>query len=83
MEMNDFVNIVGILAMVITWFIVAPLKEGIRSLGVSVDNLAKSLEDRRAELVKLGERMATTEKGLVDLGNEFHHFCDNCKCWRD
>lgn len=90
MEMNDFVNIVGILAMVITWFIVAPLKEAIRSLGVSVDNLSKNLEERRTELTKLGERVAAGEttiksnaKRLVHLEEEFHSFCNNCKCRRD
>ena len=47
MEMNDFINVIGLLAMVITWFIVSPLNKSIEGLQKAVDNLSKSLEERR------------------------------------
>jgi hypothetical protein len=83
MEMNDIVNVIGLLAMVITWFIVSPLKEAIQALRVSVEKLSDSLERRREELSILGERVARNEKGLEDLGDEFHSFCNNCTCRKE
>ena len=90
MDMNDFVNVIGILAMVITWLIVSPLKGSIEGLQKSVDNLAKSLEERRKEMSALGERVAAGETAietntsrLTHLEEEFHSFCNNCKCRRD
>lgn len=80
MDMNDFVNIVGLLAMVITWFIVAPLKNAIQSLERVVDKLSDSLEDRRKELTDLGKQVESNKRGLKDLNEQFQHFCDNCKC---
>lgn len=90
MDMNDFVNVVGILAMVITWLIVSPLKGSIEALQKSVDNLAKSLEERRKEMAALGERVAagetaieTNTERITQLEGEFHSFCNSCKCRRD
>lgn len=89
MELNDIVNIVGLLAMVITWFIVSPLKSAITTLQELVKELKESLEARRKDLTVLGERVAkgeetihTTTKRLVQLEKEFHSFCNNCKCKR-
>lgn len=89
MELNDMVNIVGLLAMVITWFIVSPLKSAITTLQELVKELKESLEARRKDLTVLGERVAkgeetihTTTKRLVQLEKEFHSFCNNCKCKR-
>lgn len=88
--MNDFVNIVGLLAMIITWFIVSPLKEAITTLQKLVEKLSESLEERRDELRKIGERVAAgettikkTEQDLDHLREEFHGFCKNCKCGKD
>lgn len=83
MDMNDFVNIVGLLAMVITWFIVAPLKNAIQSLERVVDKLSDSLEDRRKELTDLGKQVENNKRGLQDLNDQFKHFCDNCTCRKD
>lgn len=90
MEMNDFVNIVGILAMVITWFIVSPLKEAITTLQKLVEKLSENLEERRNELHVLGERVAAGEttikqtvKDLDHLRDEFHGFCKDCTCRKD
>lgn len=83
MDMNDFTNIVGILAMVITWLVVSPLKGEIRSLHSAVDRLSESLEERRKELTDLGKQVENNKRGLKDLADEFHHFCDNCKCRKD
>lgn len=90
MELNDIVNIVGLLAMVITWFIVSPLKSAITTLQELVKELKESLEARRKDLTVLGERVAkgeetihTTTKRLVQLEKEFHSFCNNCKCRKD
>lgn len=87
MELNDFVNIVGLLAMVITWFIVSPLKSAITTLQELVKELKESLEERRRDLTILGERVAkgeetihSTSKRIVQLEKEFHSFCNNCKC---
>lgn len=84
------VNIVGLLAMVITWFIVSPLKSAITTLQELVKELKESLEARRKDLTVLGERVAkgeetihTTTKRLVQLEKEFHSFCNNCKCKKD
>lgn len=90
MELNDIVNIVGLLAMVITWFIVSPLKSAITTLQELVKELKESLEARRKDLTVLGERVAkgeetihTTTKRLVQLEKEFHSFCNNCKCRKE
>lgn len=83
MDMNDFVNIVGLLAMVITWFIVAPLKNAIQSLERVVDKLSDSLEDRRKELTDLGKQVENNKRGLQDLNEQFQHFCDNCTCRKE
>lgn len=90
MELNDFVNIVGLLAMVITWFIVSPLKSAITTLQELVKELKESLEERRRDLTILGERVAkgeetihSTSKRIVQLEKEFHAFCNNCKCRKD
>lgn len=83
MEMNDFVNIVGILAMVITWFIVSPLKEAITTLQKLVEKLSENLEERRKELNDLGKQVESNKRGLEDLHDEFRHFCDNCNCRKD
>lgn len=87
MDVNSFVNIVGILAMVITWFIVSPLKESISTLQELVKELKISLEERRKDLSLLGERVArgeetihSTTKRLVQLEKEFHSLCSTCKC---
>lgn len=83
MDVNDFVNIVGLLAMVITWFIVAPLKNAIQSLERVVDKLSDSLEDRRKELTDLGKQVENNKRGLQDLNDQFKYFCDNCTCRKD
>ena len=90
MDLNGFVNIVGLLAMIITWFIVSPLKEAITTLQKLVEKLSNSLEDRREELYRLGERVAAgettiekTARDLEHLKDEFHGFCKNCKCGKD
>lgn len=90
MELNDMVNIVGLLAMVITWFIVSPLKSAITTLQELVKELKESLEARRKDLTVLGERVAkgeetihTTTKRLVQLEKEFHSFCNNRKCRKE
>ncbi|MBQ8809518.1 MAG: hypothetical protein IJZ69_04215 [Bacteroidales bacterium] len=90
MEMNDFINVIGLLAMVITWFIVSPLNKSIEGLQKAVDNLSKSLEERRKEMTALGERVAAGETAietntnrLTHLEEEFHSFCNNCKCRKD
>lgn len=83
MDMNDFVNIVGLLAMVITWFIVTPLKNAIQSLERVVDKLSDSLEDRRKELTDLGKQVENNKRGLQDLNEQFQHFCDNCTCRKE
>ena len=90
MDMNDFINVIGLLAMVITWFIVTPLKTAIEGLQKAVDNLSESLEERRKEMAALGERVAAGETAietntsrLTHLEEEFHSFCNNCKCRRD
>lgn len=90
MDLNGFVNIVGLLAMVITWFIVSPLKEAIVSLQRLVEKLNESLEERRKDLIQLGERVAKGEgqinesaNRLIRLEEEFHSFCNNCKCRKD
>lgn len=88
--MNDFINVIGLLAMVITWLIVSPLRGSIDGLQKSVDNLARSLEERRKEMAALGERVAAGETAietntnrLTHLEEEFHSFCNNCKCRKD
>ena len=90
MDLNGFVNIIGLLAMIITWFIVSPLKEAIVSLQKLVDRLNESLEERRKEMISLGERVAggeakidENEKHITRLENELHAICNNCKCKRD
>lgn len=90
MELNDFVNIVGLLAMVITWFIVSPLKSAITTLQDLVKELKESLEERRRDLSALGERVAkgeetiySTTKRLGQLEKEFHSLCSNCHCRKD
>ena len=90
MDLNGFVNIIGLLAMIITWFIVSPLKEAIVSLQKLVDRLNESLEERRKEMISLGERVAggeakidENEKHITRLENELHTICVNCKCRKD
>lgn len=90
MDLNSFINIVGLLAMVITWFIVSPLKEAITTLQKLVEKLAESLEERRDELHKLGDRVTAgevtikkTADDLNKLTDDFHGFCKNCKCQKD
>lgn len=90
MDLNGFINIIGLLAMIITWFIVSPLKEAIVSLQKLVDRLNESLEERRKEMVSLVERVASgeakideSEKHLTRLENELHTICANCKCKKD
>ena len=88
MDVNSFVNIIGLLAMVITWFIVSPIKEAIVSLKDSVEKLSVSLEERRKDLTKIRERIAAGEakiesntKRIIHLEEKAEHFCvdHNCK----
>lgn len=88
MDVNSFVNIIGLLAMVITWFIVSPIKEAIVSLKDSVEKLSVNLEERRKDLTKIRERIAAGEakiesntKRIIHLEEKAGHFCvdHNCK----
>ena len=88
MDVNSFVNIIGLLAMIITWFIVSPIKEAIVSLKDSVEKLSVSLEERRKDLTKIRERIAAGEakiesntKRIIHLEEKAEHFCvdHNCK----
>ena len=90
MEMNDIINVIGLLAMVITWFIVSPLKTAIEGLQKSVDDLTRSLEERRKEMSALGERVSAGETAIslnteriTNLEGEFHSFCKDCKCHKE
>lgn len=90
MDMNNFVNIIGLLAMVITWFIVSPLKEAIQALRISVEKMSDSLEERRRDLTAIQERVAAGEstiksntKRISHLEDMYGNLCRDCKCQKD
>ena len=73
MDLNSFVNIIGLLAMVITWFIVSPLKEAISSLKFSVEKLVESLEERRKDITAIRERIAAGESKIAYNAQRINH----------
>lgn len=86
MDMNGFVNIVGLLAMVITWLIVSPLKESIAALRISVEKLTSSLEILSCDLVAIRERVASGEatiesntKRIIHLEEVVEKTCKDCE----
>lgn len=87
MDMNSFVNIIGLLAMIITWLIVSPLKEALSSLKTSVEKLTSSLEVLSGDMVSIRERIASGEtmiktntKRIIHLEETVEKFCKDCDC---
>lgn len=85
MDMNELVNIIGLIAMVITWLIVSPLKESIAALRISVEKLTNSLEILSCDLVAIRERVASGEatiksntKRIIHLEEAIEKTCKDC-----
>lgn len=85
MDMNSFVNIIGLLAMIITWLIVSPLKEALSSLRTSVEKLTSSLDVLSSDLVVIRERVASGEatiksntKRIIHLEEVVEKTCKDC-----
>lgn len=85
MDMNSFINIVGLLAMVITWLIVSPLKESLASLRASVEKLVNSLDVLSSDMIAIRERVASGEatiksntKRIIHLEEIVEKSCKGC-----
>ena len=89
MDLNWYSVVISLLAMIITWCIVNPLKAAILALQKSVDELRAEMKANRTTIQELEQRHARTEEQIRTLFEEndtqnqriqeLEHRCIVCK----
>lgn len=74
LDIQNFSTLVSLLALVITWLIIQPLKQSINGLQRAVERLTELVDDTKAEVKEIRERLVVCEQSCKSA----HRRLDEC-----
>lgn len=89
LDLNWYSTVISLLALIVTYYIVEPLKTAIGELKLSIDDLKVEMKLNRQAIQALEQRHARIEEQVKTLFNEndeqnerlkeLEHRCKDCK----
>ena len=89
LDLNWYSTVISLLALIVTYYIVEPLKTAIGELKLSIDDLKVEMKLNRQAIQVLEQRHARVEEQVKTLFNEndeqnerlkeLEHRCKDCK----
>ena len=93
LDLNWYSTVISLLALIVTYWIVEPLKTAISELKLSIDDLKVEMKLNRQAIQSLEQRHARIEEQVKTLFNEngeqnerlkeLEHRCKDCREFRN